>query len=171
MRVRVLYTNGTTSYDFYWLFHTGTDVYCGSPYRKSKRSYHRSGKVHTTTNGAREHEHWHTELRELRGQFHLETTSFVNSESWFAEKVKLQEYGGGKSDAVLVIDSRSLPPSTWVHAAVGLVEPGRGDLVSSFALAAKQAGLECHQILLATSVTPWVYVVVNCGSLAPDEGQ
>src|SRR5215472_8657485 len=71
MRARVLITDGSRTIDLYWVEHTGTDVYCGTPNVDGKRSYHASGKIHSTREAKREHEAQHTPLKDLKGQFSL----------------------------------------------------------------------------------------------------
>src|SRR5438067_1410101 len=107
MRVRVLYTNNQKTVDLFWLSHDGKNVYCGSPGIDRKRSYHESGKVHTTSGGEKSEESLNTPLSNLKGQFHLTTIGLTNSAGWFNVVLPKFEYSGKKGDALLVIDSRS----------------------------------------------------------------
>jgi hypothetical protein len=164
MRARILFTDGSKTIDFFWVRHTGTDVYWGSTGSPDKRTYHASGKIHSTSHGGRKDETWHTPLRELKKQFHLTTLTFTNHSNWFTNS-RLREYSGRKSDAVLVIDSRTIPHGVQVSVMVGLLEPGRLDIVQSLVMLPREVTdfipLQPKQILISTAVEPWIYVVLH----------
>ena len=161
MRARVLFTNGDKTIDLFWLSHDGVDVYCGQTGFDGKRSYHESGKIHTTTKGARTNEAWHTPLRHLKDQFHLTTIGLTNSAEWFEVVSTKYEYSGKKSDAVLMIDSRSIPEGVAFNVSIGLLEPGNTSVLNSMiALSPEVADISANQVLLSTAVEPWVYAIV-----------
>jgi len=75
-----------------------------------------------------------------------------------------REYRGKKSDAVLVIDSRSIPSGALVVVSIGVVEAGCLDALAPMTSAHDEIGVEAEQILVATSVEPWVYVILYWGT-------
>jgi hypothetical protein len=162
MRARVLITNGVRTIDLFWLSHDGSDVYCGQPKFDGKRSYHASGKIHSTVEGKKLHEAWHTPLRDLKGQFHLTTIGLSNSAQWFDAVAPRYEYTKKKSDALLLIDSRSIPEGITFNVSVGLLEPGNTNVLNLMLipLNAEEFSLSAQQVLLSTSVEPWVYVIL-----------
>jgi hypothetical protein len=131
MRARVLFTNGQRTIDLFWLSHDGSDVYCGNPGFDRKRTYHASGKIHSTVEGKKTNEGWHTRLRDLKGQFHLTTIGLTNSAKWLEAVESKYEYSGKKSDAVLIIDSRSIPEGVALNVSIGLLESGNTDVLRS----------------------------------------
>lgn len=163
MRSRILITNGTRTIDLVWIQHTGTDIYWGSTGFDGKHSYHASGKVHTTQDGERSGESWQAPLQEISGIHHLTTHSFRTEIIDVAADRFI--YSGKKSDAVMIIDTRSLSQGETVHAGIGLMEPYRLDALSPLIKAQNAVGLRCRQILTATDITPWVYVLVHVGEL------
>ncbi len=74
------------------------------------------------------------------------------------------EYRGGKSDAVLVLDSRSIPDGVQANVIVGLVEPYNTQALYPI-LFEHEVGdgqrLSCQQLSLVTSVEPWAYATVH----------
>jgi len=161
MRARVLYTNGQQTVDLLWLSHDGKDVYCGQPGFDEKRSYHESGKVHSHSEGERTDEGWHAPLKDIKKQFHLRTIALQSSKEWFDKVSNKIKYSGGKSDAVLTIDSRSIPENTLINVSVGLLEPGRLDILQSMVtMKNDDIPLTSKQFLVSTEVEPWVYVVL-----------
>lgn len=164
MRARILYTNGTKTVDLFWLSHDGRDVYCGQPGYDSKRSYHASGKVHTKGQGEYRDEGWHAPLKDLKTQFHLTTIGLRNDSKWFEVVAPKFEYSGKRSDAILTIDSRSLPRRQAVNVSIGLLEPGRMDVLRAMAIPSVEAKaftpMSTQQVLLSTSVVPWVYAIL-----------
>jgi hypothetical protein len=160
MRVRILYTNGQKTVDLFWLSHDGKDVYCGSPGFEGHRSYHKSGEVHSKTSKSTQDEGWHAPLSQLKRQFHLTTIALGNSPEWFKGVAETHVYKGGKSDSVLVIDSRSIPEGQPINVAVGLLEPGNFKVLGSILRSLKETGTEAKQLLLSTAVVPWVYIML-----------
>jgi hypothetical protein len=163
MRARVLITDGSRTIDLYWVEHTGTDIYCGTPNVDGKRSYHASGKIHSTREGKREHEAQHTPLKELKGQFSLTSMTLGNAREFVKVASPKFEYSGRRSDTVLTIDARSVPEGAQTVVMIGLVEPGNGKAMAwltSFQLPFEGEELVPQQVLFATSVQPWVYAVV-----------
>src|SRR5690606_13415026 len=120
---------GMETIDIFWLSHDGEDVYCGAPGFDEKRSYHQSGKVHSSSNGVRRDEGWHSPLKDVKGQFHLRTIAFMNSKDKLKNYASQYKYKGGKSDATLIIDSRSIPENVQLNIVVGLLEKNRLDVI------------------------------------------
>jgi hypothetical protein len=170
VRVRVLITNGRRTVDVFWVEHTGTDVYCGANRASGKRSYHRSGKVHYTDAGVRTSEGWHVPLAELRGQFHLSTINIGNARAFVQVVHPRLNYSGKKSDAVLLIDARQIPTQVQTQIAVGLVEPGNGDVLAwLLSLKSEHAEMKVtsQQALISTATSPWVYAIVSWMVVSP----
>jgi len=164
MRLRVLVTNGSRTIDLFWLSHDGVDVYCGPNKFDSKRSYHKSGKVHTKADGVCNNEGWHQPLASIRGQFHLSTINIGDASQFVELADQKYEYGGKKTDACLIVDSRSIPSNVQANIAIGLLEPGNFEAISHLTIKQEFSEFEsisCEQILLKTSVNPWVYVIVH----------
>jgi hypothetical protein len=161
MRARILYTNGKRTIDLFWLYHSGSDVYWGSPGFAGKTSYHASGKVHSTHGGKRDLEYHHVPLAELKGQFNLSSLSIANTEEWFEHADAKFEYSGKKSDAVLIIDSRAIKKETQFSVSIGLLEPYRMDVLNqNLCMIGAERSLIAQQVLLSTGVVPWVYVIL-----------
>jgi hypothetical protein len=160
MRVRVLCTNGLRTVDLFWLSHDGKDVYCGQPGFKGHRSYHESRKLHDRTQDSIHGESWQAPLSQLKQQFHLTSIVLGNSSEWVKAVAESYVYKGGKSDSVLVIDSRSIPEGQLLNVAVGLLEPGNFQVLGSLLHSLEDIGTETKQVLLSTAVTPWVYVML-----------
>lgn len=163
MRARVLITNGSRTIDLFWVNHDGKDVYCGLSKVDDKRSYHESGKIHSTFAGERRDEGWYLPLKDLKGQFHLTSINVGNIREWINNLSDSWEYSGKKSDAVLLIDTRSVPVDVQTHISVGLVEPSNGKVISwlldlPFNIEGEE--FKPQQGLFATSVSPWVYATV-----------
>jgi hypothetical protein len=161
MRVRILYTNGVKIYDIFWLTHDGRDVYCGTPGVDQKISYHESGKIHAISKGAKQHERWHVPLTKITGKYNLLTFFFANSDSWFEDYQIVTKYSGKKSDAVLIIDSRSIPQEMALIVSIGLLEAGHPEALNPLTSMYEEYNVEAKQIMLATSVKPWVYVMLH----------
>ncbi|HVS80221.1 MAG TPA: hypothetical protein VHE60_00635 [Pyrinomonadaceae bacterium] len=164
MRVRILYTNGAKTNDAFWLNHDGKNVYLGNPGVDHKISYHESGQLHVKSKGQKQDELKHVPLAKVVGKYNLLTSLFPNSEWQFDDFPPKKQYRGGKSDAVLVIDSRSIPTGALVVVSIGVVEAGRLDALIPMTIAHDEIGVEAKQILLATNVAPWVYVILYWGT-------
>lgn len=126
MRARILVTDGSRTIDLFWVEHDGDNVYCGTSKFDGKRSYHGSGKIHSTKDGKKEHEAWHTPLKKLKKTFHLTSINIGNADAFVKAAAPRYEYSGRKSDAVLLIDTRSIPDDVQTNIMIGLVEPGNG---------------------------------------------
>jgi len=164
MRVRILYTNGTRTNDAFWLIHDGKNVYCGNPGVDHKISYHESGQLHVKVKGRTRDEVKHVPLTRVVGKYNILTSIFPNSEWQFEDFPPRKQYRGKKSDAVLTIDSRSIPSGAVVVVSIGVLEAGRLDALTPMTLAHNEVGIEAKQILVATSVKPWVYVIAYWGT-------
>jgi hypothetical protein len=160
MRVRILYTNGVKTYDIFWLTHDGRDVYCGNPGVDQHISYHESGKIHAISKGEKQHERWHIPLAKLTCKYNLLTFFFANSKSWFEDYQTVTRYSGKKSDAVLTIDSRSIPEDMAFIVSIGLLEAGHPEFLNLMTSQFEEFNVEAKQIMRATSVNPWVYVIL-----------
>lgn len=164
MRTRVLITNGLRTVDLYWVEHRGSDVYCGMTRGQGKRSYHESGQIHDTFSGSRANEVRHVPLRDLKGQFHLVSVNIGDAAKYVESAKDAFEYSGRPSDAVLLIDARSIPANTQTNIAVGLVEPRNGAALAwLFSLSGDLGGLffSTTQGMIISSVQPWVYAIVS----------
>jgi hypothetical protein len=164
MRVRILYTNGVKTNDAFWLTHDGKNLYLGNPGVDRKISYHESGQLHVRYKGQKANELNHVPLEKLIGKYNILTSLFPNSEWQFEDFPPRRQYRGKKSDAVLVIDSRSIPAGALVLVSIGVVEAGRLDALAPMSIAHDEIGVEAKQILIATSVKPWVYVILYWGT-------
>ena len=155
MRLRVIVTNGNINVDLFWLNHDGKDVYFGIPKTNRKRTYHKSGKIHTTHDGIKTEEVWTKPLKDLDGQFHLTTINIGNAKSWVNAQHSRHEYTGKQSDCILSVDTRVIPESVQTNIAIGLLEPlNLNPLTRLIKLISPQ------QILLSTEVEPWVYALL-----------
>ncbi len=164
MRVRILYTNGVKTNDAFWLTHDGKNLYLGNAGVDRKISYHESGQLHVKSKGQKADELKHVPLAKLVGKYNILTSLFPNSEWQFEDFPPRRQYRGQKSDAVLVIDSRSIPSGSLVVVSIGVVEAGRLDALVPMTSAHNEIGVEAKQILVATSVAPWVYVILYWGT-------
>ena len=164
MRVRILYTNGHKTNDVFWVTHDGKNVYLGNPGVDNKISYHESGQVHVKSKGQKQDEIKHDPLVKVVGKYNILTSFFPNSEWQFNDYPPKKQYRGEKSDAVLVIDSRSIPVDASVVVSIGVVEVGRLDALIPMTIAHDEIGVAAKQILIATNVTPWVYVILYWGT-------
>lgn len=164
MRTRVLITNGIRTVDLYWIEHKGADVYCGMTRVAGKRSYHESGQIHDTFSGTRQNVVQHVPLKEIKGQFHLVSVNIGDAAKYVQTAKDAFEYFGRASDAVLLVDSRSIPANTQTNIAIGLVEPGNGGALAwLFSLSGDLGGLSFSttQGIIVSSVQPWVYAIVS----------
>jgi len=171
MRMRVLFTDGTVTEDLLWLVHDGTDVYCGETKSSFKWTYHASGKVHTKEDGEELGGTWQVPLAVLQGYFPPGSFGFRSSKAWFSTPSAKGDlrYRGGKSDATIVIDSRTIPDRQFVNVQLLLIEPGNlaslGPLLNP-----SSSGLmdvKPHQLLLATAVQPWIAVLLYLTTPTP----
>jgi len=156
MRLRILYTNGTKTVDLFWLTHDGVDIYCGAPRFSDKRSYHASGKVHSDTNGGRNHEGWHFPLKEFKDQFHLRTIA-LNTLNFFDGDITPKfNFTGKKSDCIVTIDIRTFNQGDQANLMIGILEPNRFDILNNLIEFGKS-----KQVFLCTEFNPWIYVVTG----------
>jgi hypothetical protein len=156
MQTKILLTNGKKFIDVFWLSHDGRDIYCGPTFSDSKRSYHSSGKVHSRFSGELYNEKNHIPLANFAGEFLLDGLSIANVPLWFDETIGFREFRGRKADIFLVIDLRTIPSDVTINIRIGLLEPWRTDLLVS-----QINSLDIQQMLIATSVRPWIYTVVH----------
>ncbi len=163
MHARVLITNGSRSIDFLWVQHTGSDVYWGQPRFDWKRSYHGSGRLHTKA-GDRTDEIAHAApLAGLKGYFHL-ITSGMSSPSWIDSVDPKYDYRGSPADVLLTVDLRTMPKGATLNVGVGLLEPGNLAALVPFVqgkIDVPGMSIDPTQVLIATSVSPWVVATVN----------
>lgn len=158
MRARVLISNGCRTIDLFWIEHTGTDVYCGLSRVQDKTSYHASGKVHTDFAGERRHHGWYSPLANLKGSYHLTGFTSHDLDAWVSDLSNDWNYSGKKSDAVLLLDTRSIPNGTSVSISVDLVEAGNSEALARLLRNGPQQPLLA---VLAASVQPWVCATVH----------
>jgi hypothetical protein len=165
MRVRILINDGTRTVDFFWLEHCRTDVYCGPSKIDVKHSYHASGAVHMNVAGTRRDEGQHVALKDFEGCFRLMSNQFTDIFSFMSNQPSSFDYRGGKSDAVMVIDSRTIS-SPRVGVSIGILEPGNFGALAPVAETDVLGAypMQCKELLLATSVQPWVYLALHWGA-------
>src|SRR5258706_10225442 len=142
MRVRIIYTNGVKTNDAFWLTHDGKNLYLGNPGVDQKISYHESGQLHVKSKGQKLEELKHIPLAKLVGEYNILTSLFPNSERQFEDFPPRRQYGGKKSDAILVIDSRSIPIGALVVVSIGVVEAGRLDALVPMTVAQMKSVLK-----------------------------
>ncbi|WNM57036.1 hypothetical protein [Candidatus Nitrospira allomarina] len=103
-------------------------------------------------------------MRDLKGQFHLVSVNIGDAAKYVEWAKDAFEYSGRSSDAVLLIDARSIPANTQTNIAVGLVEPRNGEALAwLFSLSGDLGGLSFSttQGMIISSVQPWVYAIVS----------
>ena len=163
MHARVLITNGPRSIDFLWLQHTGSDVYWGQPKFNWKRSYHASGQLHTKAGGRTDEIAYAAPLADLKGYFHL-ITAGITSLTWIDSVDPRYDYRGSPADAVLTADLRTMPKGTALNVGVGLLEAGNLGALAPFVqgkIDVPGMTIDPTQVLIASSVNPWVVAMVN----------
>ncbi|TET68166.1 MAG: hypothetical protein E3J56_11720 [Candidatus Aminicenantes bacterium] len=121
-----------------------------------KRTYHESGKIHTTDKGNKTGEVWHTPLKSLKGPFNLTTINIGNAKSFIKAQHPRCDYSGKKSDSILTIDTRVIPKSVQTNIAIGLLEPYNFDALNRILTASSPP----QQILISLEVKPWVYALL-----------
>jgi hypothetical protein len=164
MRTRILITNGEMTLDLFWVEHTGSDVYCGMTDVPVKKSYHGSGQVHhTDAAGVRMEPSFVTPLKELNGWACLMSMS-IPTIAEFSNRLA-PHYTGGRADAVLIADVRTLRHAHSINITVGVVEPYAvqtlRNVMSETVVDASWTIGRAQQLLLATGEDPWVWVTVN----------
>src|SRR5258708_2056373 len=166
MLVRILYTNGTKTIVPFWIRHDGKNVYCGNAGADDHISYHESGKLHVKSKGNALHERMCVPLAEVAGKYNILTSIFPNKEWQFDNVPARMEYRNQKSDGILVIDARSIPSDAGLIVKIGVVEAGRLDALLSESVAHDEVGMTVKQIMVATTVNPWVYLMLHWGTEA-----
>jgi hypothetical protein len=164
MKTRVLLTNGKKTIALWWVEHRGTDVYTGPAGALGKRSYHASGQIHDTYSGERRNVANHVPLSELKGQFHLTSINIGNATQFVDLCSDQLLFSGRSSDAILMIDTRTIPPGAHTNISVGLVEPGNGAAIAWLLNLETDWGDEIQstkQGLFVCSRNPWVYAMVS----------
>jgi hypothetical protein len=161
MRARVLITDGSRTIDLLWLEHTGSDVYWGMPHFPEKRSYHASGEIHTKGGVRTLDAVHHTPLRQLKGLFQLTSIGLQHATGFVRRAATKYEYSRRKADTLLVVDARSVPSKAQTCIGVGLLEPHNAKaLMFLLSLACPGEDLRPQQLLISSSVEPWVYASV-----------
>lgn len=151
MRLRVLLTNGKKTADLYWMMHNGTDLYYGLAGSDWKDSYHASGVRHSKSKqGEFEKRPHSSRLDSIDRVMCLES---IGCSPKYLETDFLPQYTGKKANAVLYIDTRTLPQQ--ISIAVCLVPPGQLNL----AMLPILPGL--MQILTVTNTNPWVSLMLT----------
>lgn len=152
MRLRVLLTNGSRTVDLIWLRHTGTDVYYGFVGANGKDSYHESGARHRRDEDGKLYPMSpHQPLDQFTGQLFLSGFGFHRDIVKSEERTQFQ---GKKSDAVLYLDTRTLPEQPNVM--FGLLEPGNYPAI----LPVHGIPGSLLHVSIITSVSPWIYAMV-----------
>ncbi len=151
MRLRVLLTNGTRTIDLIWLAHNGTDVYYGYVNSTWKSSYHEKGQRHSkSVQGDYSRIESHCPLKEFKGQLQLCCFGFCSK---IVESTKVADFSRKKSDAILYLDTRTLPET--VNISLGFLEPGNYN-----AILPVHEHSTLRQIFLVTNTVPWIYLMV-----------
>lgn len=143
-------TDGARECDVAWLQHTGADVYCGPVASPGKITYHASGIRSSTLSGKRNVHDRHFPLSRLRGSTQLLAFGFDLPGGVFG-----RDYARRQADAVAYLDTRAMPTGRTINVIVGLVEPH-----NLGALPPRLPSVTVQQLLVVTSVKPWVYIVV-----------
>ena len=156
MRLRELYTNGKSTYDFCWLEHNGTDVHCGPCNVALKRTYHRSGEVHTTVQGRNQDQVKHLRLSELHGGWCLISVAFKNDIA-LSGGMNWAKYTSKAADAVFTIDGRTVPGAASVQVDLGVCEVGNLKGVPQLPGFGERL---VRSLQFRADVTPWVYCAV-----------
>lgn len=166
MKTRVFVTNGKRTGKLLWIEHTGSDVYYEGYGTKGHRTYHASGEHHHTAPSG---EHTNTQMRapleSIEGVVFLTAFSFINRSS-FLNSPAFPEYSPAKArskaEAILLIDSRALPNDRQITVWIGLLEPGNGSALGEILEKRKSSDtMHDSHLLLAMSVTPWVWALVS----------
>jgi hypothetical protein len=155
-RVRVVLTDGQRTVDFAWLRHAGKQVVCGAPNDPEHVTYPRDGRVHITTEeGSKKRRRGFftlppVPLQGFHGQHGLLTLGLAEP---ILQSFDLVPFRHQAQDTIAFLDLRAFRPDAAVMVDLGLVEAGHADQLN-FAF-------KVQQILLVTSVTPWVYLAAG----------
>lgn len=163
MRTRVLVTDGKNTIQVYWVEHTGSDIYFGMSGIKGKRSYHASGKQHSSYFGKKQDGGTGIPLKDIKRVRPLTNLLVGDLTAQLKIRGKTQKFSGRKSDNVLLLDARAFPHGAECHVEVGLLEPG---MLSALQCRVKTFQIESRsmvtlQIVITTSQTPWVYALAK----------
>lgn len=162
MKVRILYTNGSKSYNMFWVSHDGKDIYYGSTDDEGHHSYHESGKMHYRTRDSTEQNRWEIPLKDFKFHRHLITYGFHNNSAYFKGQSQYKEYHGKKGNGTMIIDSRSIPDDFMINAAIGLVTKEGMTMLGAFC-AFDGSSQKTSQLMVCTEMFPWVYCVLSYG--------
>ncbi len=151
-RIRIVATNGQKTSDLFFIRRQNDDLYYGSTRDAQKYSYHASGKQHMTgKHGVKRQEHMHTPLSMIAGYRQLMTVG-LNIHSILDNTPIDKCYTGKKSDAVVYLDTRSIPRGAIVNLSVGILEAGRLDKLPLI----DDPTMMDKQVVLFTEMKPWV---------------
>ncbi len=173
MEARILYANGSATLSLYWRQHKGTDVY-GGWIETEKTSYHASGRVHTKVHqgGYSDAPQHFPPLKDLTGAFILGTLAFPNHPDWFAhDPFGSRPFKGRKADALLTIDSRTIPEYAMISMTIGLLEPVELESLNQVMRSGRCRGQgeDTKQVLMDVSVTPWIWAKIDVERGEPAE--
>jgi hypothetical protein len=147
-------TDGERTADFAWLRHAGRQVACGIPDdARWHMTYPADGKAHYTVREGAGHS------RRFLPKSPLPLVSFRGRHTLLALGLAsttledLRPFERRAQDAVAFLDLRSFPDEGVVWIELGLVEAQKADQL--------QFDFEVQQLLLVTSVTPWVYIAAG----------
>jgi len=169
MHARVLLIDGTNTFTTYWIRHTGKDVYHGW-HPNQKGSYHASGQSHNKTRSGEVSDiEKHTPLAELKGVHILASLGWLNHPNSFEGQMSTDlqyrpQLKKSRSDAILMIDSRAIPLEANIQLTIGLLEPGNLTALDRVVYRYSDANaifFHTKQLLLDTSVKPWVWAKVD----------
>ncbi len=93
----------------------------------------------------------------------LTSISIGNARRFVQAAAPVYEYSGHKSDVVLTVDARTVPARADTCILIGLLEPRNPKaMMSVLSLAVPFPGEQLlpRQLIVSTSVEPWVYAAV-----------
>ena len=147
-------TDGKRTVDVIWLTHTGTDIYYNFIGWPGKTSYHASGQRHHKAPGQPDSPiQAHHPLTAFRGQLQL---CVFCLDTIMVRDGKGLDYKGKEADAVLWLDTRTLPRQ--VGLSLGLLEVGAyGAMLPPW----PSEHVELRSVHLITNTVPWIYLKVE----------
>jgi hypothetical protein len=158
-----LVTNGIATTQVYWVEHTGIDLYFGMSGIKGKRTYHASGKQHSTYFGTRDHEAMGIPLENITGVYPLSNMLVGDLTEQLKYRGATHKYSGRKSDSVLMLDARAIPKRAECHIEIGVLNPGNiaalDIRLGPYTVVGRQ--MDTQQSAIATLHKPWIYALAQ----------
>jgi hypothetical protein len=162
---RILLTDGKTTSDLYWFGFNGKDLYHGTVGRTAHFSYRESGQYHWRHKnpGRPDVLGNYDPLARFRGARTL--MQFLIGEYLISHEY-IRKYRGKKVDAAFIIDVRDLPGDRRSFVEIGIVEPGRIELLPTYRKKDGFNEFNYSQIMVVTTGPVWVYA---CLAVDTDE--